>query len=213
MNTENTTQDSYQPNEASSLIRQEIERLAKEKAEADALQMKLRKAAEVDQHEENMKEQSKKILQESEEFLGSKSSIRKLSKLSDFDEVTVAALTNVLKGKYTAEQINDYVSKQNDFNKFHKDNYSGNGGLTKFAMDISDDMKGFVSQTEKTTESEVEQEQPRKNVSKIDSNIHPEKVSNGNFVPKTTQTYRSAEKDGVNESERILREAGISFGN
>lgn len=217
MNTDNTNYDNNEINsEAVSLVEKVVMQFeakrAKEKADAEALQSKLKKAETLEQYEQNYQSGVENTLKESEEFLGSKNALRTLSKLSDFDEVGMANVINSLKGKFSADQINNYVNnlaKQNDFNKYHKDKYQGPNGLMKLAMDMAENIKNSTQVAETNEQEEVEQQ--TQNVPKIKSNIHPEKVSSGdNFVPRNVKiNSRANEVNSIKEANRILEKAGI----
>ena len=77
MNTDNTNYDNNEINsEAVSLVEKVVMQFeakrAKEKADAEALQSKLKKAETLEQYEQNYQSGVENTLKESEEFLGSK---------------------------------------------------------------------------------------------------------------------------------------------
>jgi hypothetical protein len=218
MNADNTNSNDNEVinSEAVSLVEKVIMQFevkkAKEKADAEILQSKLKKAETLEQYEQNYQSGVENTLKESEEFLGSKNALRTLSKLSDFDEVGMANVINSFKGKFPADQINDYVknlAKQNDFNKYHKDKYQGANGLMKLAIDMAEDIKNSTGAAEINEPKEIEQQ--TQSVPKIKSNIQPEKVSSGeNFVPREAKiNSRANEVNSIKEANRILEKAGI----
>jgi hypothetical protein len=190
----------YESSEARAIIRKEYEAFeierSKQKEESEALKIKLNKAEQLEKYEKDYQEGIQQTLKETEELLGNKTTLRTFKKLSDIDEITTATIINGLKDDYSSDQIKDYfnnLAQERDFNKFDAERYKDKNGTVKLTKDLIRDMDKFLKSKEGQSEQKLENQyetkkepakEPRQ-VSKIDGNIHPEKVSGGGFQGNT----------------------------